>query len=219
MYDARIILAKKGRAKYVSHLDMFRVMQRAVRRAKIPLWYTEGFNPHPYISFLLAMPLGLESDGEPVDIRIIDNTPFDEIKARLNAALPEGFEVISCAMPVAKPAEIASADYTVIYDGGDISEGELKAALASGALTCQKSAKQGGRKIMKEIDVSSCIIKSEVGTVDGDTVLRVTLPAGSSFNLNPMQLTAAVGAYTGRELYPAKAVREKLMTESGDIFR
>ncbi|MBO7319466.1 MAG: DUF2344 domain-containing protein, partial [Clostridia bacterium] len=44
MYDLRLFLSKKGRIKFVSHLDMFRMMQRTVRRADIPLWYTEGFN-------------------------------------------------------------------------------------------------------------------------------------------------------------------------------
>ena len=77
MYDLRLFLAKKGRIKFVSHLDMFRMMQRAVRRADIPLWYTEGFNPHPYISFLLALSLGVESEGEPVDIRIVGNIKTD----------------------------------------------------------------------------------------------------------------------------------------------
>ena len=69
MYEVRLTLSKQGRIKYVSHLDMFRLMQRAVRRADIPLWYTEGFNPHPYISFLLALSLGVE--GILLDV---DNT-------------------------------------------------------------------------------------------------------------------------------------------------
>jgi radical SAM-linked protein len=63
-----VLLAKKGRAKYTSHLDMQRCMMRAVRRARIELWYTEGFNPHPYVTFALPLPLGVESDGEPVDM-------------------------------------------------------------------------------------------------------------------------------------------------------
>ena len=63
MFEVRLWLSKQGRIKYVSHLDMFRLMQRAVRRAEIPLWYTEGFNPHPYISFLLALSLGTGRQG------------------------------------------------------------------------------------------------------------------------------------------------------------
>ena len=70
MRDVRIWFSKSGAVKYVSHLDMFRLMTRAVRRANIPLWYTEGFNPHPYISFLQPLPLGVETCYEPLDIRI-----------------------------------------------------------------------------------------------------------------------------------------------------
>ena len=93
MYEVRLMLRKQGRLKFVSHLDMFRLMQRAVRRAGIPLWYTEGFNPHPYISFLLALSLGVEGKKEPVDIRIVGEMEPDEIKRRLNEVLPEGLRV------------------------------------------------------------------------------------------------------------------------------
>lgn len=85
MFEVRLWLSKQGRIKYVSHLDMFRLMQRAVRRAEIPLWYTEGFNPHPYISFLLALSLGTEGLREPVDIRIVDDMTPEEIKTGLTA--------------------------------------------------------------------------------------------------------------------------------------
>ena len=51
MQCVRIWFRKTGRVKYVSHLDIMRCMTRAVRRAQIPLWYTEGFNPHPYLNF------------------------------------------------------------------------------------------------------------------------------------------------------------------------
>ena len=106
MFEVRLWLSKQGRIKYVSHLDMFRLMQRAVRRAEIPLWYTEGFNPHPYISFLLALSLGTEGLREPVDIRIVDDMTPDEIKNRLNGAMPEGLKIEAVTTPVYKPAAI-----------------------------------------------------------------------------------------------------------------
>ncbi len=69
MKSVRIWFEKRGLAIYTSHLDMNRCLTRAVRRANIPLWYTEGFNPHPYITFLLPLPLGQEGRREPLDIR------------------------------------------------------------------------------------------------------------------------------------------------------
>lgn len=61
MTTVRIFYKKLDVAKYISHLDMQRCMQRAVKRAKLPVWYTEGFNPHPYITFALPISLGIES--------------------------------------------------------------------------------------------------------------------------------------------------------------
>ena len=73
MREVRLRFSKTGRLKYISHLDINRAMSRAFKRAEIPLWYTEGFNPHPYMSFSLPLSLGVESLCESVDIRLIDS--------------------------------------------------------------------------------------------------------------------------------------------------
>ena len=70
MPNLRVFYEKTGRAKYISHLDINRCMQRALRRAEIPVWYTEGFNPHPYTTFALPLSLGYESLCETMDLRI-----------------------------------------------------------------------------------------------------------------------------------------------------
>lgn len=212
MLEVRLWLSKQGRIKYVSHLDMFRLMQRAVRRAEIPLWYTEGFNPHPYISFLLALSLGTEGLREPVDIRIVDNISNEEIKNRLNAAMPEGLRVEDVTSPVKKPAAIAFGSYRAYY-GDAVSESELFGALTSGELTCEKSGKKGNKKIMKTVNVSEHIESFEIRTEDGGTVLDVVLPAGSVFNLNPQQLTSAVSAFIGREITAERVIRLGLLTD------
>lgn len=211
MFEVRLWLSKQGRIKYVSHLDMFRLMQRAVRRAEIPLWYTEGFNPHPYISFLLALSLGTEGLREPVDIRIVDEMTTDEIKNRLNAAMPEGLCIEAVTTPVMKPSEIAFGSYRVYY-GDSVNESELFAALTSGELSCEKSGKKGNKKIIKTVNVSEHIKSFELRTENGCTVLDTILPAGSVFNLNPQQLSAAVSSYLGREIVPERVIRLSLLT-------
>lgn len=211
MFEVRLWLSKQGRIKYVSHLDMFRLMQRAVRRAEIPLWYTEGFNPHPYISFLLALSLGTEGLREPVDIRIVDEMTTDEIKNRLNAAMPEGLCIEAVTTPVMKPSEIAFGSYRVYY-GDSVNESELFAALTSGELSCEKSGKKGNKKIIKTVNVSEHIKSFELHTENGGTVLDTILPAGSVFNLNPQQLSSAVSSYLGREIVPERVIRLSLLT-------
>ncbi len=212
MFEVRLWLSKRGRIKYVSHLDMFRLMQRAVRRAEIPIWYTEGFNPHPYISFLLALSLGTEGLREPVDIRITDGMTPEEIKDRLNGVMPEGLTVEAVILPVNKPAAIAFGSYRVCY-GGAIGESELFDALTCGELTCEKSGKKGNKKVIKTVNVSEHIKSFEIHSENGKTVLDVVLPAGSVFNLNPQQLTSALSSRTGRELTAERVIRLGLLTE------
>ncbi len=212
MYDLRLFLSKKGRIKFVSHLDMFRMMQRAVRRADIPLWYTEGFNPHPYISFLLALSLGVESEGEPVDIRIVGDMSPDEIKERLNKCLPEGLKVEAAVAPFNKSGEITFGEYYCLFDKTEITEKELYSALTSGELSCEKSGKQGKKKVMKTVNVSEHIKSFSLSEENGDIRLDVVLPSGSTFNLNPIQMSAAISSYLGKEVIPVKVMRTSLLT-------
>ena len=84
--DIRVWFTKKGDIKFISHLDLNRFMQRALKRAKLPLWHTEGFNPHPYVTFALPLSLGQESECEVLDFRLVTPVPFEEIKERMQSA-------------------------------------------------------------------------------------------------------------------------------------
>ncbi|MCH5199152.1 MAG: DUF2344 domain-containing protein [Oscillospiraceae bacterium] len=219
MYEVRLWLEKTGRLKFVSHLDMFRLMQRAVRRAGIPLWYTEGFNPHPYISFLLALSLGVEGKREPVDIRIVGDMELSEIKDRLNSVFPEGLRVKEAALPFNKPGEIKFAEYEAVISKNDISAEELKNAIDCGGLVTQKSGKSGGKKVMKTVNVSEHIKRYSLNEDENNIYLSVILPAGSTFNLNPLQLIDAVCRYTGKSFTPDRAVRNRMLLEDLSEFR
>ena len=70
MQNVRVFFEKTGMTKYISHLDLMRCMTRAIKRAAIPAWYTEGFNPHLFITFALPLTLGVESLCESMDIPI-----------------------------------------------------------------------------------------------------------------------------------------------------
>ena len=74
--------------KYISHLDVMRCMSRAVRRARLPLWYTEGFNPHPYMMFALPLSLGFSSQCESMDIRIEGEMTDADIAGRMRDVMP-----------------------------------------------------------------------------------------------------------------------------------
>ena len=75
--NVRLFFKKDGPLRFVSHLDMNRVMTRILRLSKVPVWYTEGFNPHPYITFALPLSLGFSSEYEVMDFRLDDDN-FEE---------------------------------------------------------------------------------------------------------------------------------------------
>lgn len=88
-----LTISKKGKAKFISHLDLYRALERGLRRALLPIVFTGGFNPHPKISFLTALELGATSDCEKAIIHLEEPFPPLEIKKRLNNFLPEGIRV------------------------------------------------------------------------------------------------------------------------------
>ena len=115
----RIIAAlhETGRAAYLSHLDMQRTLQRALRRADMPLLYSQGFNPHPLIAFAGALSTGAESEREWFDVRLEGDIAPADFEARLNAVLPEGMAV-SHAMEAPEglgtlTGHLAAARYTL----------------------------------------------------------------------------------------------------------
>ena len=114
MRSVRLNFSKTGRAIYISHLDVNRMMTRAVRRARLPMWYTEGFNPHPYIAFALPLSLGQSSDCEYMDIRIEGDMTDEEVMTRLNDTLPEGLKILSVGAPVHDAKDIEKAHNNII---------------------------------------------------------------------------------------------------------
>ena len=85
---------KEGDMIYISHLDLQQLLQRAFRRAEIDLVHSQGFNPHPKISYGNALALGTESQGEYVDVEIEEDLSVEEYLNRMNAQLPEGIKFI-----------------------------------------------------------------------------------------------------------------------------
>ena len=120
MIKLRLRFTKEGKAKYISHLDLMRTMERAFFRAGIAIRHTEGFNPHPYLSFALPLPVGMESGCELMDFELTGGLPPKEIPTLLNTVLPEGLRVTDIYEPSRKMKEIAWLRIRgrFIYDGG-----------------------------------------------------------------------------------------------------
>ncbi len=208
----RLLFTKTGRAKYISHLDLNRMMLRAVRRAGIPLWYTEGFNRHPYITFASPLSLGFESEGELMELRLIEDMPLDEVTARMNAALPDGFRVTETFEAVHKVRDLQLAGYRVEIA---LPADTVSALLAQPEIPVEKRTK---KKTVKTIDIRPAFQNATVTATDGGCLLEVTLPVSSENTVNPTLLITALAAVTGEA--PAYAViRTGLYLADGKDFK
>lgn len=212
MKSVRIVFSKTGRAKYVSHLDLVRAMTRAVRRADIPLWYTEGFNRHPYLTFAAPLSLGYEGLRETMDIRMEEDFPFDELVKRLNGVLPEGLVAISAGDVVAKAGDLAAAEYRLTIH---LPVSVVNQALSAGELLVEKRTK---KKTMKTIDILPYFKDAVVESAgEGVTLVTVSLPSGGAENVNPGLFITALQGIVGGEV-KAEVLRLRLLLADGSEF-
>mgnify|MGYP000300133653 FL=1 len=190
MREVRLRFSKTGRLKYISHLDINRAMSRALKRAQIPLWYTEGFNPHPYMSFSLPLSLGVESLCESVDLRIIGDITNDEIKNRLNNVLPQDIKIVDVYDDFRDNSEIVYSDYVYKFEFKDNEAAfeKIKNVLSSDEIIALKKGKQGRKRVMKETNIKSFVDKYSISIRNDVIVLNIRLLAGPEKNLNPSLL-------------------------------
>ncbi len=213
MKTVRVFFSKTGRARFISHLDLNRTMIRALRRARVPLWYTEGFNRHPYVTFAAPLPLGCEGLRECMDIRVEDDADETAIAAMLAPVMPEGLTVIASAPAQMKAGKLTAARYRLSFDGAEgCSREELAAALAAETLPARKRTKKGD---YKQLDVRPALGDPVLGT--DAPVLCVTLPLGND-TVNPAVVTEAVRAFLGRDTLSCRAVRLELYGQDGVPF-
>lgn len=190
MREVRLRFSKTDRCKYISHLDINRCMSRALTRAKIPLWYTEGFNPHPYMSFSLPLSLGIESFVESMDIRIIGDITNDEIKKKMNEMLPDGIRILEVYDDFRQDKDIAYSDYVfrIQFRDNETAMQKINNILKSDEIIAERKVKKGKRKIFKETNLKPLIQKFNSSIRGEDIVLNLRLMAGIEKNLNPTLL-------------------------------
>ncbi len=206
----RVVFSKTGRARFISHLDLVRMMTRVVRRAEIPLWYTEGFNRHPYLTFAAPLSLGFEGLRESMDIRLVEEMSCDELVSRLNAALPDGFEAISAAEAVHKVGALTAARYRLRFD---CPIEKMLSLLARSEILVEKRTK---KKTMKTLDIRPAFANAVVNATDEGTEVTVTLPVGND-TVNPSLLLQALNAETDGD-YHLRVLRLDLLTADGKSF-
>jgi radical SAM-linked protein len=149
----RLRYTKRGKIRWIGHRDLARAMERAFRVAELPLARSEGFSPHPKVSFGLALSTGHESDGEYLDLVLTDDVDLEGLPARVNAALPDGIDVTGAAYLVPRaPAlqeAVTAVGWRVTVGEPDEAAGRVNAALAAGALPVGRRRK--GREVVEDV--------------------------------------------------------------------
>lgn len=207
---------KSGPARFVSHLDVQRLFQRAFRRALIPAAYSQGFNPHPVLAFATALSVGFTSSAEWLDLRLERETEPESFIARVNEALPNGFRVLEAvlaedALP-ALSALMCAADYTVRFSSAADAESLRDAVTA--LLGCEIVVRKKTKAGIKDVDIRPQLYKMAFFAPDR---LEVTGEVSAQGSLSVDLLMEALFSRYGAEL-PYAAHRDILYSKDGRIM-
>ena len=193
MAEHRLLFAKSGRARYISHLDLMRTFQRAFFRADIPIKHTEGFNPHAFVSIALPLSVGFSSECEILEFGLLDGVGEDEVPARLNAALPEGITIHKCYKAERPIKQLTHLNYiiTFTYETGAPFgvEKAIKSLLSRESVVVRKKSKKA-KTGFTEVDLIP-LIRSWHVEGRRDTLMVDVVLAAQNPGLNPELIRAA----------------------------
>jgi radical SAM-linked protein len=197
-FPVRVRYAKRGKVRWISHRDVARAFERALRIEQLPLAFTLGFSPRPKVSFGLALSTGYESDAEYLDLELVEPIELESLPTRLTAALPIGLEVDAVvALEERAPAlqEVVVAvtwQVEVTDDDGEVIPVELLTELverANRAAVLEVTQVRKGRASVA--DVRPAIRRLEV--LDGTLEMELlTQPRGAK----PSEVVAAIAGFS-----------------------
>lgn len=215
----RLRFSKKGKAIYISHLDLMRTLQRSFLRAGYPLKYSEGFNPHPVISILLPLGVGCSSECELMDFQLTEETDLAALPAHLTAAMPQGIAALEAYPNGRKVRELKWLRVAGVfeYDARDAQEMRdgLQRFFAQERIVITRKTKRGEGESDIAPAIREIAFSAAPGRVDVAAVISAQEPT-----LNPDHLTAAL-RQKAPELAPdfAEFTRLEVYDENMRVFR
>ena len=209
---ALIRFGKQPRLRFISHLDLQRFFQRAVNRTGLPIAWSQGFNPHPVMSFGSALALGWTSEYEVIDIKLAAPMGRGRVEAAVRAALPEDLPVLEVRMIDDKhPAPMAlvrMSDYRITLNGGDAVLSQVDAFLNRDSVMAVRKTKSGER----EVDIRPLCV--ELRKTDDGLFCRLMLTEKDT--LKPDLLLRALSDMAGVEPPEARIHRLALLGLDAD---
>ncbi len=215
----RIKFAKYGNLKFLSHLDVMRFFQKAIRRAEIDVKYSEGYHPHQLMSFAAPLGVGQTSEGEYFDLEVNSMESPEDIRDRLDAQMPEGFKVIHVSLLPPTPPQTRKESLMALVKASDyliLRKGLIDLPLTNEDFLCKfsefvkepeifaiKTTKVGDTRINLApfiYDVRFDEHPTELTEkFDNDLCIYVKLCAGNENHIRPELLMKAFHEYLGIE--------------------
>lgn len=215
MTTIRIFFEKRGEAAYISLLDLQRVFQRLLKISGLPVWYTQGFNPHIYLAFSAPLSLGQESLCESCEVKTEAETVDGAVwAAALQPLMPRGIIVTRVAPAQKKMGEIEAAAYRVAMPAA--SAPALDAYNECGSAPVVKKTKRGQKTLELKEYIPSIPYRMEGERLTFD----LTLPGGSGDgpNVNPALLLGFLQPLGGAPAWQCEVLRTHLYTKNGAEF-
>lgn len=178
----RFKLIKRGSLQYISHLDLVRTMNKIIVRAKLPLWYTEGFNPKPKMIFAAPLSIGTESECEYMDIRLSEYLDPAEAMARINANMTSEMQAIDAYYPDSKFTDLKWMSYRISVTPVSADEelvDRINESFRADKIEVQKKNSE------QTMDIRPLIRSAEARLSDGQIIIDAVLCADPSRFLNP----------------------------------
>lgn len=195
MAKLRLQFAKEGPAAYMSHLDLLRTFQRVFLRTGFIVRHSQGYHPHPILSFPLPLPVGQESVCELLDFELDGEPDAAALPEKLAPGCPEGLRPLRCRSDPRPAGELAllKARVTLVYDGG-VPDGAAEAIgslLARESVAVQKKTRRGEPS---DVDLRPLLRSLEIGEEPG-LLLLTAVAAAQNPGMNPALLVSAVEKY------------------------
>ena len=184
MVKVRVVYEKKEPARFVGHLDILRTFIRSFMRAGIKVKYSEGFNPHASITFLLPIGVGVTSECEVFDVTIDEEVlNLIDFSKNLADSLPAGFGIRECRVVHNKLPEVCKAYYEIeLKSKTPIIRDEIVDAISMTEINVEKRSK----KQIKTVNIMEHIFDFKIESLEGNMLKAgVLLSAGNTFNIKP----------------------------------
>jgi radical SAM-linked protein len=207
----RVLFRKGERVRYISHLDVLRYWERCIRRAELPLAYSQGFTPHPKIAFAGPLALGFTAEAEVLDVTLDERLPVLEFEQRLREQTSPDLPVVSVLeIPLSTPppqAAVLWADYAIdlpaLAPADALATARQFLALTSFEWTEERKERE------RVIDLRAAVVSLRAEPLDGGTRLHARLSASQEQTVRPETLIAAL--FPGVE--PTLICRRRLVFE------